>query len=118
MKGLGDLLQAAVEVGRLCERLGYRFCFIGGLAVQRWGNPRFTADFDLTVITGFGGEEAYVDALLEALEPRRLDARKFALTHRVLLARTGDGVDVDIALGGLPFEERTVKRASPWKVEG
>jgi hypothetical protein len=118
MKGLGDLLAAAIEVTRLCEGLGYRFCFIGGLAVQRWGNPRFTADIDLTVITGFGGEEAYLDALLMQLQPRRADARSFALTHRVLLARTAGGVDVDIALGGLPFEERTVQRATRWKLEG
>jgi hypothetical protein len=35
----------------------------------------------------------------------------------VLLAQTIDGVSVDIALGALPFEERTVARASPWQVD-
>jgi hypothetical protein len=34
----------------------------------------------------------------------------------VLLARTRDGVEVDIALGALPFEERTINRASVWEV--
>ena len=47
--------------------------------------------------------------------PRRPDAREFALRQRVLLARTRDGVEVDIALGALPFEERTVTRASEWR---
>ncbi len=43
------------------------------------------------------------------------DAREFALSRRVLLARTReDAVDVDIALGALPFEERSVGRASAW----
>lgn len=42
-----DLLGAALEVSALCHRFGFRFCFIGGIAVQRWGNPRFTADVDL-----------------------------------------------------------------------
>jgi len=32
----------------------------------------------------------------------------------VLLVRTPAGVDVDIALGGFPFEERSVRRASGW----
>jgi hypothetical protein len=32
----------------------------------------------------------------------------------VLLIRTGLGVDVDVAFGALPFEERSVQRASPW----
>ena len=32
------------------------------------------------------------------------------------MARTREGIEVDIALGALPFEERTVARASPWRV--
>lgn len=116
MTGMVDVLAAAVDVHRLCERHGWKFCFIGGIAVQRWGNPRFTVDVDLTLLTGYGSEERFADALLEDLEPRRADARQFAVLHRVLLARTRSGVDVDIALGALPFEERSVARASPWSV--
>lgn len=54
MTGLVDLLAAAVEVQRLCERHGWRFCFIGGIAIQRWGNPRFTVDVGLTLLSGYG----------------------------------------------------------------
>jgi hypothetical protein len=116
MTGMVDVLAAAIEVDRLCERHGWKFCFIGGIAVQRWGNPRFTVDVDLTLLTGYGSEERFVDALLEQLEPRRPDARPFAVLHRVLLARTKRGVDVDVALGALPFEERSVARASAWSL--
>lgn len=111
---LPGVLAAAQEVQAVCGQHGWRFCFIGGVAVQRWGEPRLTQDVDLTLLTGFGGEEAYVDALLETLSPRRQDAREFALVHRVLLVRTGGGVDVDVALGAFPFEERSVARASAW----
>jgi len=111
---LPGILEAAGELQDLCEGKGWRFCFIGGVAVQRWGEPRLTQDVDLTLLTGFGSEEQYVDALLSALSPRRQDAREFALVHRVLLLRTAAGVDVDIALGAFPFEERSVERASPW----
>ena len=112
-----DVLAAAVDVPRLCEHHGWRFCFIGGVAVQRWGNPRFTVDVDLTLLTGYGSEEQFVDALLGGLAPRRPDARQFALLHRVLLARTRSGVDVDIALGALPFEARSIERASSWSLD-
>jgi hypothetical protein len=112
-----DLLGAALEVGELCRRKGFRFCFIGGVAVQRWGNPRFTADVDLTLLTGYGREESFVDALLTELVPRRPDARSFAIVNRVLLAKTPSGFDVDVALGALPFEERSVDRASEWQLD-
>jgi hypothetical protein len=114
--GVEELLFAAVQVQSLLQERGWRFCFIGGVAVQRWGNPRFTRDIDLTLLTGFGTEEEFVDQLLRNLQPRRQDAREFALLHRVLLARTPEGIDVDVALGALPFEERTVVRASPWEL--
>jgi hypothetical protein len=47
---------------------------IGGLAVQRWGDPRQTRDVDLTLLTGLGGEEAFVDPILEHYPPCIADA--------------------------------------------
>jgi hypothetical protein len=116
MNGLEELLRAAAKLETSLLRRGWKFCFIGGVAVQRWGIPRFTQDIDVTLLTGFGDEEAFVGALLQELKPRRPDARQFAISRRVLLAQSQDGVEVDIALGALPFEERTVARASQWRV--
>lgn len=68
---MNPLFLAAQEVQHLCEGEGWDFCFIGGLAVQRWGErwgePRLTRDVDLTLLTGFGAEGAYVARLLERL---------------------------------------------------
>jgi hypothetical protein len=58
------LLDAALEIQAFCEAKGWPFCFIGGLAVVAWGEPRLTRDADLTVFTGVGGEVPYVDDLL------------------------------------------------------
>jgi hypothetical protein len=69
---------------------------------------------DVTVLAGLGQEELFTDAWLQAFAPRRSDAREFALRHRVLLVRTASGIDVDVALGALPFEERSIQRSSPW----
>lgn len=97
---------------RVCEAENWRYCFIGGVALQRWGEPRLTIDVDLTLLTGFGGEEPFVDTLLRHFEGRIADAREFALQHRVLLLRSSSGVGLDVALGGLPFEESVVDRSS------
>ena len=116
MKDLSGVLAAAAEVEAFCGREGWQFCFIGAIAVQRWGTPRFTQDVDLTLFTGLGEEERFVDELLQQFPGRLRDARGFALARRVLLARTQTGVDLDIALGALPFEEGSVARASPWHI--
>ena len=111
---LPRVLEAAGEVQRFCQQNAWGFCFIGGIAVQRWGEPRMTQDVDLTLLTGFGNEEQFTDILLGTLTGRRTDTREFAVNNRVLLARTTGGVDVDIAFGAFPFEERSIQRASAW----
>ncbi len=113
---MNPIFAAALEVEHICRNARFRFCFIGGLAVQRWGQPRMTADVDLTVVTGFGSEEPYVDTLLRHLRPRIPDARAFALRHRTLLVSTSAGINADIALGAMPFEERAAERATAFAV--
>ncbi len=105
------LLDAATEVQSFLQQQGWGFCFIGGLAVQFWGQQRATQDVDITLMTGFGEEEVFVGKLLARFKPRRPDAAQFALAARVLLIEATNGVGVDIALGGLPFEEEVVSRA-------
>lgn len=94
------------------EASGYRFCFIGGLAVARWGRVRATQDADVSLFTGFKEEKPVIDSLLGRFSPRRPDAADFALQYRVLLLQSVSGIGLDIALAGLPFEERAIKRAS------
>jgi hypothetical protein len=104
---------AAKEIGDFCVARGWRFCIIGGLAVQRWGEPRTTLDADLTLLTGFGNEAHYAKVLLAAFCSRIADdPLGFAVRHRVLLLRASNGRDVDVAFGALPFEEEMVRRAT------
>jgi hypothetical protein len=63
------------------------FCFIGGLAVQHWGEPRFTRDVDLTLLTGLGNEEAYVHPFLTASAQRIDGCREFPRQNCVILLR-------------------------------
>ena len=113
---MNPIFAAALEIQAACRTRGWRFCFIGAIAVQRWGEPRLTQDADLTLVTGFGGEETFVDPLLGAFEGRRPDARDFALRYRVLLLQGSNGVPLDVSLGAMPFEERAVERSSAFDV--
>jgi hypothetical protein len=109
---MNALLATAAEIQNFLQRAGERFCFIGGIALQRWGEPRLTRDVDLTLLCPYGAEKPVVERLLAGFSPRMPEAGTFALQHRVLLLRGKSGVPIDIAFGSIPFEERAVERAS------
>ncbi len=109
---MNALFSAASEVQKFIEEHQWLFCFIGGLAVIRWGEIRVTKDVDLTILTRFKDEETYVDTLLKRFSPRIEDPKVFALTNRVLLLKTDNGIGVDISLAGFPYEEEVVRRSS------
>jgi hypothetical protein len=113
---LGPVLDAALAAQEACSSAGFRTCVIGGVALQRWGEPRFTADVDLSVLVEPGGETKAIAALLDRLPARIDDAAEFAERSRVVLARAENGVGLDIVLAGLPFENRVVERASMWEL--
>lgn len=111
---MNGLFHAALEVEQFMRQQNWRFCLIGGLSVIRWGQPRATQDVDFSLLTGFGGEQEFIDRLLARFPGRVPNAKDFALQHRVVLARTAEGVSLDIALAGFPYEEKVIKRASEY----
>jgi nucleotidyltransferase AbiEii toxin of type IV toxin-antitoxin system len=113
---VNPIYAAASEIQAFCAGRGWPFCFIGGIAVQRWGEPRLTVDVDLTLLTGFGREAAFADTLLGHFPGRIPDAREFSLRNRVLLLFGGEHVPLDVSFGAMPFEERTVARSSDFPI--
>jgi len=111
------LFAAARELLEFVESQGWRFCIIGGLALLRWGEPRFTRDVDLTLLTGFGSEDEFILPLIHRFKPRIPDAPDFARRNRVLLLEAGNRIPIDIALGALPFEQSMVERSSEFEFE-
>jgi hypothetical protein len=108
-------IEAALELQQFLDAHGEKFCIIGGLAVQRWGEVRLTVDADATVLTDWSRDEIVTDLLLGSpFQPRLPDARDFALKNRVLLLKNTKGTHVDIALGAMEFENRSVTRSSLW----
>ena len=106
------IFKTALELQDFCDNFGWDSCFIGGIAAQRWSQARVTRDVDLTLLTGFGDESAFIEALLAHYSPRTSDSAKFALRSRVLLLNSPSGIGIDVSLGALPFEHLVVQQAS------
>ena len=94
---------------------------IGGVAVSLLGRPRATRDVDAVM---WLDDEQRLTALVETarahgLQPRMDDVVSFARQNRVLLLRhEASSVDLDIALGGLPFEQEAIDQAIERTVAG
>lgn len=111
---MNSLFQAASEIQQTMEALKWPFCFIGGLAVIRWGEMRMTQDIDLCFLCGFGNEKAYIEKLLKRYKSRIDEPLTFALNNRVLLLYASNEVAIDISLSGLSFEDEMIRQATPF----
>lgn len=116
LRPIPELAAAAAEVLSVLDDASIRACVIGALAVHRWGQPRATSDADFSALASYGEERPVIDALLERFEARRPDADGFALANRVLLLKTRDGVEIDVALAAFPFEIEAIEMASSWEI--
>jgi hypothetical protein len=108
---------AALEVHQVLSELQIPYAIIGGMAVQYWGEARFTQDLDLTVVIPIEEQEDTLRVLSNRLPPRRPDAIEFAVKRRVFLVQTSVGFPVDIALGLPGYEDELISRAINYVVE-
>ncbi|MEW6620075.1 MAG: nucleotidyl transferase AbiEii/AbiGii toxin family protein [bacterium] len=104
-------IKAAVEIHQFFTKVDIPYAIIGGIALQHWGEPRFTRDVDVTILVDLGQEEATLKKTLSVFSPRISDALEFALKHRVCLVQSREGIEIDISLGIPGYEQEVVKRA-------
>ncbi len=78
---------------------------------------RLTRDVDLTLLTGLGDEERFVEPLLARFRSRASVSEHPIIERRVAVLIAGNGHPVDVALGALPFEKSMIKRATMEKFE-
>lgn len=97
------------------ETLGLNYAVIGGIALQFWGEPRFTRDLDLTIEDRLDLTEL-VRAATETFGSRVGDPYQFARDTRMLLLSVHD-VDVDVALALRGYEDALFQRSQPYEVE-
>jgi len=106
-----NLFEAARGISSFLDELGFAHAFIGGLAVQIWGQPRLTTDVDLTVFVELGQEHKLIEPLLAHFAGRISNASEHADLFRVLLLKDAQGVSIDIGVAGFPFELELIGRA-------
>ena len=114
---MNALVVAAKSIQAFCLSRSWRFAFIGGLAVMRWGEPRLTRGVDLTIFTGFENEDDYVRDILDHFSARHQNMVDFARQYRVVLVQTENYIPADIVLGGIPFEETMITNSSFYEFE-
>ncbi len=97
---------------RWFKEANLRGTVVGGVAASLRGKPRLTKDIDAIVL------EAHAEALLLSgsefgFTPRIPDAVEFSRQTGVLLLRyEPGGIDIDISLGALRFEDEVIDRSS------
>lgn len=110
-------LKAIRDVNEYFTKQGIPYVLIGGIALQWWGEPRFTRDVDVTILVNSGDEKKVIKKILTCFSPRITDALEFALKNRICLVKTKDGYEIDISLGIPGYEEEVIKRAVECKLE-
>ncbi len=108
---MNQQFKAILEVHHFFTRENIPYVFIGGIALQQWGEPRFTRDLDITILVALGEEEAVIKKIHSVFIPRIPDALEFALKNRVCLVKNREGYEIDISLGVPGYEEEVIKRA-------
>jgi predicted nucleotidyltransferase len=105
-------------VARRLESGGIRYMVIGGVANAVWGVARATIDVDVTVLLDPERVDQLLEALGEEFTPRSSDPEGLSRRTRVVPVVHSSGVQVDIILALLPYEEEAVSRAVAVRVGG
>lgn len=97
-----------------------RYVLIGGVAVSLLGRARTTLDVDLVILADEDAIRDFLDSgAAFGFRSRMPDPVAFAREARILLlAHEPSGTDVDMALGGLPFEKECIARSTTRSAEG
>lgn len=110
---LARLIEPLKALQTLLDKYDGRGVIIGGIATGLLGKPRFTVDLDAMFLATINDAPRILNlAKEEGIEPRTDNVLEFAKKSHVLLLRhKKSGINIDISLGILPFEEEVVERS-------
>jgi hypothetical protein len=119
-ESLTPFLAPLQAVQDLLSAFGGRGVIIGGIAASLLSKPRFTADVDAVFLLELDEIPRLLQQASEnGIQPRIANAEIFARKNRVVLLRhIASGIDIDISLGILPFENEMVEHSQSLKLGG
>jgi hypothetical protein len=119
-ESLTPFLAPLQAIQDLLGAFGGRGVIIGGIAASLLGKPRFTADVDAVFLLELDEIPRLLQQASEnGIQPRIANAEIFARKNRVVLLRhIASGIDIDISLGILPFENEMVEHSQSLKLGG
>lgn len=111
-------LEAAWEIHQFLAEHGLKYAIVGGIAVQKWGEPRFTRDVDLSVASPLiTGSAELVRLITSRFPSRSADPVAFARSTRMVLITASNRVEVDISLALPGYEDHLFARAVDYEIE-
>lgn len=113
---MSPLYEAAWELHSYLKRKKIPYVIIGGVAIQKWGEPRLTHDVDLTVSIPVEDTVKFVDLIAQNFKGRVADLHTLARRTRVVTIYASNGCDVDISLALPGYEDVLMQRAKPFQL--
>jgi len=115
---MNPLFEAAWEISDFLRQQNLSYAIIGGLAVQKWGDVRFTNDVDLTVVASVEENSSELVHLITTYFHSRINRpEEFARRNRMILITASNGIDIDISLGLPGYEDEMVSNAVDYEIE-
>ncbi len=114
---MNKLIDAAWSLHQFFTENKIPYTIIGGFALQFWGEPRFTQDIDVTVLSEPKKEKELVNLLLKKYSSRISNPDEFALKNRIVLLKIKKDVPADISLGIYGYEEGVIERSIAVELE-
>jgi hypothetical protein len=103
--------EAAREVHDFLTAQKIPYTIIGGIAIQRWGEPRLTKDVDVTLLVPIEETESVTTLLAQKFTPRIHDVHQFVKQTRVLPVTASNGCEVDFSFAIPGYEELLLRRS-------
>lgn len=111
-------LEALHEISTFLVEQNVPHFVIGGIANAIWGRPRATLDADLKIFLPFTEMDAFIEQVGTRFSFRVTDPLSFAQELFVILLQSSTGVDIDLVIGFLPYEESAHVRVQWLTFEG
>ena len=111
-------LEALQEISTFLVEQNIPHFVIGGIANAIWGRPRATFDADLKILLPFTDIDVFIKNVGTRFSFRVADPLSFAQELFVVLLQSSSGIDIDLVIGFLPYEESAHERVQWLTYEG